>query len=358
MPPRRAKRAKLEPVVGATPSSRDVVGAKTSSDSRAVAVLPNRRSSALGLPVELLMEILSYFPRPLVGVPLYGVYFHSTPPASSLERTNLLRALSQTCQQWRLIFLSLLWERVEVCTARSQKTEAAWNLWLARSLERKSKGLAQNPQYASHVRCLNVILPRCSTATVLPAYVSCLQALPNLHTLSVLSIYTGKMTSSLKSAFEGRTFPSVQTVVVPDHVHNVLRSCPEVRRVICNFGSGTALVKAIAKDCKKVEVIEDFHTDEKMMKQIVNAAPNLRTARFPCSISPAALLLLSPLKNLVNIELRTRVLSEAALGNDAFLVNAIKMAKEVLRNREGPKSLIVRQSSDMYTPWSKNIELD
>ena len=118
-------------------------------------------------------------------------------------------------------------------------------------------------------RCVNVILStRCSTATVLPAYVSCLQALPNLHTLSILSIHT-KMTSSLKSAFEGRTFPSVQTVVVPDHAYNVLRSCPEVRRVICNFGSGTALVEVIAKECNKVEVIEDFHTDEEMMKRLL-----------------------------------------------------------------------------------------
>ena len=71
-----------------------------------------------------------------------------------------------------------------------------------------------------------------------------------------------------------------------------------------------------------------------------------------------ALPLLSSLKNLVNIELRTRILSEAALGDDAFLVHCIKMAKEVLRNREGPKSLIVSQSADMYTPWSKNIALD
>ena len=71
------------------------------------------------------------------------------------------------------------------------------------------------------------------------------------------------MTSSLKSAFEGRTFPSVQTVVVPDHAHNVLRSCSICQ---CNFGSGTALqalaalVIALAKECKKVQVIEGFHT--------------------------------------------------------------------------------------------------
>ena len=143
MPPRRAKRVKVECVVGAAPSSRDVVS------------LPNRTSSALELPAELLMEILSYFPRQ-PEVPRYGVYFHSTLPASSLKRTNLLRALSQTCQQWRLIFLPLLWECVEVCTARCQKTEAAWYLWLARTLERKSKNLAQNPQYAAYVRCVPV----------------------------------------------------------------------------------------------------------------------------------------------------------------------------------------------------------
>jgi len=76
------------------------------------------------------------------------------------------------------------------------------------------------------------------------------------------------MTSSLKSAFEGRTFPSVRTVVVPNHAHNVLRSCPEARRVICNSGDGSTLVSAIAKECKKVEVIEGFQPDEKMMKRL------------------------------------------------------------------------------------------
>jgi hypothetical protein len=142
MPPRRAKRAKVESVVGATPSSRNVVS------------LPNRTSSVLELPVELLMEILSYFPGAPVEAPRYGIYFDSTLASSSLERTDLLRVLSQTCQQWRLIFLPLLWECVEVCTTRSQKP--AWYLWLARSLERKSKGLAQNPQHAAHVRCAPV----------------------------------------------------------------------------------------------------------------------------------------------------------------------------------------------------------
>ena len=142
MPPRRAKRTKVESVVGATPSSRDVVS------------LPNRTSSALELPIELLMEILSYFPRAPIEVPRYGVYFYNTPPASSLEYTDLLRALSQTCRRWRSIFLPLLWECLEVCTTRSQKP--AWYLWLARSLEKKSKGLAQSPQHAAHVRCAPV----------------------------------------------------------------------------------------------------------------------------------------------------------------------------------------------------------
>lgn len=114
---------------------------------------------------------------------------------------------------------------------------------------------------------MRVSLSRCSTATVLPAFVSCLRALPNLHTLSILFAHT-KMTSSLKSAFEGRTFPSVRTVVVPNHAHNVLRSCPEARRVICNSGDGSTLVSAIAKECKKVEVIEGFQPDEKMMKRL------------------------------------------------------------------------------------------
>ncbi|EDR09179.1 uncharacterized protein LACBIDRAFT_296541 [Laccaria bicolor S238N-H82] len=343
MPPRRAKRAKLESVVGTTPSTRDVVS------------LPNRTSNAVELPVELFLEILSYFPHAPVGLPRYGIDIRSAPPVFCFERTDLLRALSQTCRRWRLILLPLLWECLEVYPVRSR--EPVWNLWLARSLERKSKGLVRSPQHAAYVQCVRV---RLSTAKVLPAFVSCLRALPNLHTLSIIFDHI-EMTSSLKSAFEGRTFPSVRTAVVPNDAHSVLRSCPEVRRVICNLGDGSTLVSAMAKECREVEVIEGFQPDEKMMKRIVKAAPNLRGARFSRSITPAALLLLSSLKDLVNIELHTDVLSEAAIGNNARLADCIKIAKEMLRKREGTKSLIVSHFAYKHTwlhGWSKNIELD
>jgi hypothetical protein len=37
--------------------------------------------------------------------------------------------------------------------------------------------------------------------------------------------------------------------------------------VLVNRGDGSTLVSAMAKECKKVEVIEGFQPDEKMMKR-------------------------------------------------------------------------------------------
>lgn len=75
------------------------------------------------------------------------------------------------------------------------------------------------------------------------------------------------MTTILKDHFEGHTFPTIRTAVMPSHAHNILRCCPEVKTVICNYGDGSQLVSAIAKHCKKVETIEGFIIDEKMMKR-------------------------------------------------------------------------------------------
>jgi hypothetical protein len=112
------------------------------------------------------------------------------------------------------------------------------------------------------------------------------------------------MTTHLKKSFEGRSFPSIQTVILPTHAHEVMRCCKEARTIICNYGDGSQLVTAIAKGSKKVERLEGFMPDENMMKRwssskigplshltyliagIVKAAPNLRIIKFNRPINP------------------------------------------------------------------------
>jgi hypothetical protein len=101
---------------------------------------------------------------------------------------------------------------------------------------------------------------------VLPAFARCLDILPNLHTLQILRAHT-QMTSHLKQAFEGRSFPSIRTVILPTHAHEVMRCCKEATTVICNYGDGSQIATAIAKGNKKVERLEGFSPDENLMKR-------------------------------------------------------------------------------------------
>lgn len=118
-------------------------------------------------------------------------------------------------------------------------------------------------------RVVNVSLTRCSTGTVLPAFVKCLENLPNLHTLQILRAHTA-MTGILKTHFDGHRFPNVRSIIVPEHGHEILRCCPEVRKVICNAGNGSKVVTAIAKCCRKVEVLEGIGADENVVKRMLH----------------------------------------------------------------------------------------
>jgi hypothetical protein len=99
------------------------------------------------LPPELLLEIVSVSPKVpdlvdfVVGrLELKEVYN---------DRTDALRALSQTCRTLRRFFLPMYWECLNVCT---NKFGGATHLHLATSLEAKSIGLCNRPDLADLVR--------------------------------------------------------------------------------------------------------------------------------------------------------------------------------------------------------------
>ena len=116
---------------------------------------PNTRSTFLELPLELIMEILSHFDcLPIITSKLNYHLFDGNRRVSGwyLERTNALRALSQTCRSWRNLFSPLLWERLDPCLIPSdsnRRFESNGNL-----LMRMSAFVCENPEIASHVRCV------------------------------------------------------------------------------------------------------------------------------------------------------------------------------------------------------------
>ena len=115
---------------------------------------PNTHSAFLELPLELIMEILSHLDcLPIITTKLNCHRFSSDPRVSGryLERTNALRALSQTCRSWRNLFSPLLWERLEL-----HSDSGKWSDNNADLLMRMSAFVCENPEISLHVRCVQI----------------------------------------------------------------------------------------------------------------------------------------------------------------------------------------------------------
>jgi hypothetical protein len=155
MPPKSIKRAKRHSP-SSTESAKAVVRERAAADTSPV--FSNfRRPKVLELPLELLMEIISYFeclPVPMIASRSTAPYIigYSSGPSRYLERTDALRLLSQTCKLWRHIFFPLLWERLEPCLTHSES--GAWYKVYGESLIRKSSLVCETPHIALHVRCV------------------------------------------------------------------------------------------------------------------------------------------------------------------------------------------------------------
>ncbi len=75
------------------------------------------------------------------------------------------------------------------------------------------------------------------------------------------------MSSVLSLYFKDHSFPTVRSIIVPEHGHGILRCCPEARKVICNKGNGSKIITTMAKWCRKVEIVEGIDADKNYMKR-------------------------------------------------------------------------------------------
>ncbi|KAJ7464630.1 hypothetical protein FB451DRAFT_442814 [Mycena latifolia] len=333
---------------------------------------PHQTSKGLlTMPVELLHLISLYFGCP-VEVPV-GHLGHTTDPALPLEyydRSDALRALSQTCYALRLTFLPMLWECMNICVkSRTGKDSTFWKS-LGDQLKRTSEGLVHELELLSYIGTVNVILTRYSSAEVLPPFARCLTLMPNMHTLQIIHAHTA-MTTHLKNGFANTRLTNVRKIILPSWAHEVLRCCPEVTYVICVDGSDSSkLVSAIAKCCKKVEILEGFvWHDEKLMKRIIKAAPNLTEINFDCAPSLETIKSLSVFKKLTAIRLG-HITSQEAIDSGSYsadlpqnLQKCIEVTKDFLRKQPGAtKHLRIRYvahwtAGNWYTVRRGRIEL-
>lgn len=122
---------------------------------------------------------------------------------------------------------------------------------------------------------MSVTVSRYRMDTILPAFVNCLQSLPNLHTLELCHVHH-EMTTKLKLAFEGIKIPSIRTIVLPTIAHHILRSCPNVEDVTCNVGDGSQILGTITASCPKVERISGVIPSPAMIKRWSGFVTNFR----------------------------------------------------------------------------------
>ena len=76
-------------------------------------------------------------------------------------------------------------------------------------------------------RTVRVILTRYQSAVIPPKLGSLLSSLPNLHTLQVFHAHS-EMTSAIRNGFEEVVLPTIRTLIIPGHCHEILKCCPQV----------------------------------------------------------------------------------------------------------------------------------
>lgn len=131
------------------------------------------------------------------------------------------------------------------------------------------------------VKTVRVILTRRRTEEVLTAFADCLDKLTSVTTLEITHAHTA-MTSHLKRGFEGHTYPSIRSAILPTQAHNVLRCCTGVMSVTANDMNHecSKLITAMSSSCKHVEEVNDFQLNGNNLKNLLKAAPNLTSMQF------------------------------------------------------------------------------
>lgn len=143
MPPKKRKTAKKKPDPSLpSDSTKPTRSEDPSNAERALLLLPSELQSAI------LDDFLSVVSQTQV--------FHDTPVLTKvyLERTDVLRALSQVCVSYRRHFLPLLWQIFNICCGARSASGYEINFYkpIGNALMRKCNALSQNSELSSFIR--------------------------------------------------------------------------------------------------------------------------------------------------------------------------------------------------------------
>lgn len=148
--PRRSARSSTQ-----TPST-----SQTTSRNAEVSVYPDAAQTPrlAALAPELLDEILSYLrvlPLSLshrrIVFGFGGISTLNQDPLNYTERTDVLRALAQTCRALRKVAHPRLWQRLD-CLFVPQRAKGTWYKYTMAALDRKKQGLLATPSLLQYIR--------------------------------------------------------------------------------------------------------------------------------------------------------------------------------------------------------------
>ncbi|KAH7922308.1 hypothetical protein BV22DRAFT_1037638 [Leucogyrophana mollusca] len=340
MPPTRASK-RLKTTAGTALSESEPqpeVTPSHSTTSNRATVLFEVYPALDRIPDDVLLEILSHLSTITEGHVLYCHY--QAPPAvpvETRERTDVLRALSQTCKLLRTRCFPLAWRRFEVCTA---PPSTSFYRVLGEAMKTKMSCLGEATHLLPLLQTVTVGLTRYQVADIIPAFARCLASMPNLHTVEVVHAHS-QMTTALKQAFEGRTFPTVRKIVLPSCAHEILRCCSGVEDVACNEDSGSTIIGAIVKgNCTDVRKLIGISAP---IKRLVKVIPNLRIISVANQVPAVEALSQFPKLEVIEVDL---FMSTPVVRKDKSLAlqapKIIEAARNVLKGNQSTAEKTIR----------------
>ena len=103
------------------------------------------------------------------------------------------------------------------------------------------------------LRTMTIDLACDGTDGIFETFVGCLAALPNLHTLEVISM-GNHYSEPLRKALEGIRLPQIMTLILPSMAHHLLRHCPNVDDLTCTpFRPNEEFVKSLIMGGQKLK---------------------------------------------------------------------------------------------------------
>jgi len=199
------------------------------------------------LPDELILSILFHIcPDPhLTGqYARFCVQYRMKINDYHQRRMELLQPLSRTCMAMRLRLLPWIWDHIQPSRCSYDSDGIRRISWKFTALERV---VYANASLAARVKYLLAFPHPCFGADrgfhrfmtvhflgnqVLRPFVECLELLPNLHTLEIGSSSNGPDTILLNDALGRVRLPQIQTLIIPESAHPLLKHCRNVEDVV------------------------------------------------------------------------------------------------------------------------------